>query len=547
MRAGEVRYSRAQIVDVDVMEKRLGSLPVIAEFSRRLDIAGVIDRACPIRDIAYATHGQVIEILVANRLTSPKAMVGVMGWAKQWAVGEVYGVRAGVLDDDRLARALDAIAPHTEQIIGSVGATAIDVFGIDVARLHWDMTSISLYGAYDERDQRYPAPGYGHPKDRRTDLKQIQAGIAVTADGGIPVWHRAYDGGAGEVAQVVDAMTHLKTLAGTRDFLMIGDSKLISYGNVTAMADQHVTFIAPLAAARVPAGLFASLDPSKATVVEYVAQRDEGTPADKRCVYRVLEDVHELAGPRKRDPMVRLRRILVHSTANQQAAQRNRAAKLERAKADLDKLVRTAGTRHYPDHAAVTAKAADIARSRKVQAYLKTDIGTTPEGTPTFAWTFDQQAIDAETETDGWHALLTNLHPAHADTAEVLRRYKTQPTVERRYGTIKGPLAVAPIFLQHNRRITALITVICLALLIFCLIEREIRQNLAPETEIVGFYPQDNRGMRPTGRLILEALNDWLRLIPAHGNRPPRIPKPGWLQQQLLDLLNIDITRLARG
>src|SRR5688572_8858241 len=96
MRAGEVRYSRAQIVDVDVMEKRLGSLPVIAEFSRRLDIAGVIDRCAPIRDIAYATHGQVIEILIANRLTSPKALVGVMGWAKGWAVQEVYGVRAGV-------------------------------------------------------------------------------------------------------------------------------------------------------------------------------------------------------------------------------------------------------------------------------------------------------------------------------------------------------------------------------------------------------------------------------------------------------------------
>ena len=83
----------------------------------------------------------------------------------------------------------------------------------------------------------FPAPGYGHPKDRRTDLKQIQAGIAVSGDGGIPVWHRAYDGGAGEVAQVVDAMTHLKTLAGPRGFLMVGDSKLISYGNVTAMID----------------------------------------------------------------------------------------------------------------------------------------------------------------------------------------------------------------------------------------------------------------------------------------------------------------------
>ena len=189
-----------------VLEKRLGSLPVIAEFSRRLDIAGIIDRACPVRDVAYATHGQVIEVLIANRLTSPTAMVGVSAWAAGWAVPEVYGIAAGVLGDDRLARALDAIAPQLDEIVGSVGATAIEAFGIDVTRLHWDMTSVSLYGAYEQVDEGFPAPGWGHPKDRRTDLKQIQAGIAVTADGAVPVFHQAYDGGAGEVAQVIEGL-----------------------------------------------------------------------------------------------------------------------------------------------------------------------------------------------------------------------------------------------------------------------------------------------------------------------------------------------------
>jgi hypothetical protein len=31
------------LVEAVVLEKRLGSLPVIADFSRRLDIAGIID------------------------------------------------------------------------------------------------------------------------------------------------------------------------------------------------------------------------------------------------------------------------------------------------------------------------------------------------------------------------------------------------------------------------------------------------------------------------------------------------------------------------
>ena len=96
------------------------------------------------------------------------------------AVDEAYGVEPGLLNDDRIARALDAIAPHLDEITGSVGAAAITGFGVDVARLHWDMTSISLHGAYPDPAAGYPAPRWGHPKDRRPDLKQIQTGLAVS-------------------------------------------------------------------------------------------------------------------------------------------------------------------------------------------------------------------------------------------------------------------------------------------------------------------------------------------------------------------------------
>jgi len=278
---------------------------------------------------------------------------------------------------------------------------------------HWDMTSISLYGAYDNVESDYPAPAYGHPKDRRTDLKQIQAGIGVAADGGIPVFGRAYDGGAGEVAQVVDTMHALKATAGPRTFLLVGDSKLISHGNVTAMLAAQVTFIAPLAASRVPAGLFAGLDRAAATPVDYIAGRDQDKRFWERGSYRVTEDTMTLPGRRKKDPVHHLRRILVHSTANADAAGKARTLKLAQARTELDTLTRTAGTRYHPTVEAVTAKAADIARRRRVTAYLQTTITTTPAGTPVFAWTFDQAAIDADAAGDGWYALLTNLPPRH--------------------------------------------------------------------------------------------------------------------------------------
>jgi len=519
----------------------LGSLPVVAQYCQRLDLAGIVDRACPVRDLALLTHGQVIEALVANRLTSPKPLLRVEEWARGWAVEETFGIDPAALNDDRIGRALDAVAPELGRIVGSVGAQAIAAFGIDVSRLHWDMTSISLYGAYDQTDEDHPAPKFGHPKDRRPDLKQIQAGLAVAGDGGVPVLHRAFDGGAGEVNQVVGAMTALKQMAGPRRFLLVGDSKLVSYGNIRDMIAAEVEFIAPASKTYVPARVLAGLDLDAASEVDYVAERDAGKPATERGRWRVVEDTMSLAGPRKKkDPVLPVRRVFVHSTARAHAAASARAKKLDRATGDLDRLGRGLGSRHYPDEKAVAERVTAISRARRVTTYLHSETGTDPAtGKPTLTWWFDQTTIAAEAATDGWYALLTNL-PDTVAASEVLIRYKGQEAVERRYSAFKGPLAVAPMFLKTNRRIAALITVICLALLIFCLTERAVRAALTPETRMSGLVP--GQKAKPTGRLIFQALGG-LRLIPATAGQPALIPHPGPVQARLLDLLAVDPTQ----
>ena len=209
-----------------------------------------------------------------------------------------------------------------------------------------------------------------------------------------------------------------------------------------------------------------------------------------------------------------MRRIFVHSSARASAAAASRAKKLARARDDLDRLARGLGGRFYPGEKAVTGRLRQIATSLH-GPYLRYTAGTAPgggnsevtsaaeraggapglPGKPALTWWLDQDTIDAEAATDGWYALLTSLDASIAAT-EVLLRYKGQEAVERRYGNLKGPLAVAPMILNSNRRIAALITVISLALLIFCLIEREARRSLAPQTRIDGLY--NRQPARPT-------------------------------------------------
>ncbi|WP_251060834.1 DUF4277 domain-containing protein [Streptomyces sp. ISL-100] len=75
-----------EVVIESVVTKRLGALPVAAEFLRRLDVAGIVDGLCPPDLRADLTHGQVIEVLVENRLTAPASLFRVGDWAREWAV-----------------------------------------------------------------------------------------------------------------------------------------------------------------------------------------------------------------------------------------------------------------------------------------------------------------------------------------------------------------------------------------------------------------------------------------------------------------------------
>ena len=296
------------------------------------------------------------------------------------------------------------------------------------------------------------------------------------------------------------------------------------------------------AAARVPAGLFAALPAGAGTEMDYTARRDAGKPAAARGSYRVAEDDGmDLRGPRKSDPVVHLRRILVYSSANAAGQARARALKLAQAAGELDKLVRTAGTRFHPDAGAVAARpgARRQTPGREVPAHRH----HRRPGRQTCPGLALRPGCDRRRSRRGRLVRAADQPGAQDRPAGSSAATRASTSLNAATANSKGPLAVAPIFLELNRRITALITVICLALLIFCLVERQVRQALAPHAEMMtglpGYGPAP---ARPTGRTIFRALAD-LRLIPAHDGNPATIPKPAGVQARLLDLLNIDISR----
>lgn len=101
------------------LEKSLGSLPVIRDLLARLDLVAVIDRLCPIQENkARHTHGEVIAMLVANRLTSPTPLVRVIDAAGATFVAPaprtIVGLAALAAHDPATATIVDW-APQREK------------------------------------------------------------------------------------------------------------------------------------------------------------------------------------------------------------------------------------------------------------------------------------------------------------------------------------------------------------------------------------------------------------------------------------------------
>ena len=74
--------------------------------------------------------------------------------------------------------------------------------------------------------------------------------------------------------------------------------------------------------------------------------------------------------------------------------------------------------------------------------------------------------------------------------------------VECAHRNAKGPLKVRPVFLHNDTRIEALVSVVGLALVVFGLIEAEVRKALGDQELLPGLLPEGRSG-RPTGRNIL--------------------------------------------
>jgi uncharacterized protein DUF4277/DDE family transposase len=505
--------------------REVGALLLAWHFIRELDLVAVVDGSLPRSPRSVLSVGEVVAGLICSRLCSPSPLYDVSGWASGAAVHELLGIPAALLNDDRLGRALETFAVHSESVRGALAARAIDRFGLDVGRLHVDLTTLRVAGAYE--DSAIVAKGWGSDRHVRRQVRALQAATPE----GVSVYWRPDPGNSSELALVGRSLERLARMTGPAGVLVC-DSACGHPKTLAQIQDAGLRYVVPLRAASGFQQKFTTeIGHESLRPLRYVAARERHLPADKRTHYRGCMSQWTLTCPEDgREVPVRVAWIHSSQEGHEVAAARERA--LCKAESELERLERGLGGRYYPTRQHVDKRLAQI-----IGANIETLITVrtaTRNGKPTLTWTRDQDAIAAAAATDGIYPLATN-QPGRLTATKVLQQYKDQQIVERRHRDAKHTLNVRPIFLHNDDRIHALISIVGLALLIFGLIETQTRHALGTGEQLPGLLPE-NRSAIPTGANILTAFQGLGLTYTAHGIRLDRLTHT---QRRVLELLQI--------
>ena len=510
------------------LRREVGSLLLAWHFLAELDVVGTIDRALPQRGRQQLSVGEVVCALVASRLCSPSPLYDIAGWASGAAVRELLGIPPQLLNDDRLGRGLERFAVYAEHVRGLLAARAIERFGADAGRLHVDLTTVRVTGAYE--DSALVRKGWG--SDRRV-ARQVRTLQAATGDG-VSLYLRPDPGNASELQLVGDSLQRLLKFA-EPGMLMVCDSALGKPKPLCQIDRAGLRFIVPLRADTGFAERYRTeLGPGALRPIRHLAERERRLPAKLRTKYRGAITDWELEDPETGEHRS-FRVAYIHSSEEQAQVTAARERALAKAEEQLGRVRNGLGGRYYKTKTQIERRVGQIIGTN-IQGLITVNVGVSG-GKPTLSWDRNHEAITQAARTDGIYALATNLPGARLTAGQVLRLYKDQEVVERRHRDLKQTLKVRPIFLHNDDRIYALISTVGIALLIFGLIETELRKALQADQrhqdKRLPLLPE-TRLAKPTGANILAAFQG-LDLTYTHNGveLDPLTPT----QQRILELL----------
>jgi transposase len=529
--------------DGDIRISNTGFLPIVSAYAARIGLVEEIDRLLHCQ--MEVSPGRVVLALILDALSGRSALFRLEQFFKDKDVEHLLGedIPASKLNDDTLGRVLDRLSDAgTNTVLGSVAMRVMKSFELDLSHVHHDTTSHTVYGDYllyewEGHDQPFVIT-HGFSKDHRPDLKQLVHSL-LCVDHGIPIYSKMLDGNESDKninRNLIPEMVKRMRTLGRRDFIYVADSALITRDNLALIDDwdNGFSFVSrlPMTYNECRHAIEQAVDAQTWEQIGVISDEPQ-TKNRKPASYRAFESAVTLYG-------TTYRALVVHSDAYDERRQKRVGKQIAKELEELSKLKKSLEKIDYaclPD-----AQAAAGRMSPSILHELVVEIEPRPQygkGRPKADGTrtlkamryglkisprLNEQAVNRLREEAGCFVLISNTPAQGAGSIsarELLTIYKDQHTVENNFAFLKDPVFVNALFLKSPRRIEALGLVLILALLIWRLMERTMRANLAAtKSKVTGW--EKRQTSRPTSLMMTTKFIGVFILVSSLGRRLAR-------------------------
>jgi transposase len=435
----------------------------------------------------------------------------------------------------KLGRSLDDVYLYgCDLMFSELSLSVCAQEGVETRFNHLDTTSFSLTGDYiPESDEHAIAITHGYSKDHRPDLKQAVLELMLSQDGGIPLLSKSWDGNTSDTRvfeeRARELMTTLKNSPVPR--YLVADSKLYHEDNAANL--KSLQFIT-----RIPSTLKLT-----GQVIRQALEMDLWQRLDEQTCYQSLALCH--FGMEQRWLVVQSQSAMERAEATVSKARKRESEAIDKALFHLQARRFESPSQAHEAFEAFEALGKKW-RYHQVESYELIEHkryakkGRPTADTPIKAseWQLqghvrpDAERIEQVKQYKGCFVLGTNTRAEQLSDAEVIAGYKGQATVEGGFRFLKDPLFfVSSLFVKKPCRIQALLMVMTLALLVYSVAQRRLRQALARQNETI-----PNQINQPTSRPTLR----WVFQV-LEGIERVRVRVEGKVQELITGLNEVKI------
>jgi transposase len=473
-----------------------GAVAALYSIAQEMDVAGTIDRhlkasgrrsrkrlapgarLSPLRNDGLSV-GQSLLLASLGRACHATSKRGFAPWAATTTLGEIFGVDVARLTsqhfwDQMEQLPVETIAPIEREIL----RRALERFELPLDTLLYDATNFFTFIA--STNQRPELPARGHNKQKRHDLRQLGVALLCTRQDRVPLWHKLYGGQVPDAKSFTGALTdfrqRLVEMEQSLDSLtLVYDKGNVSRANQTLVDTSSLHYVASLSAVSQKALV------TEANVkMQPVSLNEQGAGAEGK---EEGEEETVLAYRVRRTIWGADRTIVVLvSDRLREGQKRGILQHVASAKRWLDRLAQTLDRgKQRRDRTRIQHDIEARLRGRQhLRRVLKVDLSGGEKGRLALSYSFDEAAFAAlDHDSLGRIVLITDRHDW--TTADIIRAYRGQATVEAVFAHLKDPVHVAlrPQFHWTDQKLHVHVFTCVLGYLLARLLHRRAKQTVS--------------------------------------------------------------------